>query len=78
MKYIEEQLYIERDNDTIDEYLCYEKKKNGAFGAIDGKHDDKLMTRAIALHISNNMPIPKIIENKPKAAKRKIVSATTL
>lgn len=78
VRYIEEQLYIERDTATIDEYLCYEKKKNGSFGAIDGKHDDKLMTRAIALHISNNMPIPKIIEDKPKVAKRKIVSAATL
>lgn len=78
VKYIEEQLYIERDKETIDEYLCYEKKKNGAFGAIDGKHDDKLMTRAIALHISNNMPLPKIIENKPKVAKRKVISAATL
>lgn len=78
VKYIEEQLYIERDNATIDEYLCYEKKKNGSFGAIDGKHDDKLMTRAIALHISNNMPIPKIIEDKPKVARRKMISAATI
>lgn len=78
VRYIEEQLYIERDKATIDEYLCYEKKKNGAFGAIDGKHDDKLMTRAIALHISNKMPIPRIIEDKPKVAKRKVVSAATL
>ena len=51
IKVIRDNLYIERDERCLDEYLYYEKKKNGAFGAIDGKHDDLLMTRAIGLHI---------------------------
>lgn len=51
IKAIRDNLYIERDERCLDEYLYYEKKKNGAFGAIDGKHDDLLMTRAIGLHI---------------------------
>ena len=47
VKVIRESLYVERDARCLDEYLCYEKKPNGAFGAIIGKHDDLLMTRAI-------------------------------
>lgn len=51
VKAIREGLYIERDERCLDEYDTYERKQNGAYGAIDGKHDDLLMTRAIGLHI---------------------------
>lgn len=51
VKVVRESLYIERDDRCLDEYLTYERKQNGAFGAIVGKHDDLLMTRAIGLHI---------------------------
>ena len=51
IRIVREHLYIERDARCLDEYLCYERKPNGAFGAIVGKHDDLLMTRAIGLHI---------------------------
>ena len=81
VKVIREQLYVERDARCLDEYLCYEKKKNGAFGAIIGKHDDLLMTRAIGLHISfYEMEVPTIVRRvKRMAAKRKrAVSAATI
>lgn len=81
VKVIREQLYVERDSRCLDEYLCYEKKKNGAFGAIIGKHDDLLMTRAIGLHISfYEMEVPTIVRRvKRMAAKRKrAVSAATI
>lgn len=81
VKVIREQLYVERDLRCLDEYLCYEKKKNGAFGAIIGKHDDLLMTRAIGLHISfYEMEVPTIVRRvKRMAAKRKrAVSAATI
>jgi hypothetical protein len=81
VKVIREQLYVERDSRCLDEYLCYEKKKNGAFGAITGKHDDLLMTRAIGLHISfYEMEVPTIVRRvKRMAAKRKrAVSAATI
>jgi len=59
---VREQLYCERDERCLDEYLCYERKKNGAFGAILGKHDDLLMTRAIGLHICfREMDMPKVV-----------------
>lgn len=51
VKVIREALYTERDEMTLDEYLCYERRQNGSFGAIAGRHDDLLMTRAIGLHI---------------------------
>lgn len=61
VKVIREGHYIERDETCLDEYLTYEKRQNGSYGAIPGAHDDLLMTRAIGLHIIFNemdeMPI---------------------
>ena len=48
---IREQLYVERNDKCLNEYMVYEKKPNGSFGAIQGYHDDLLMTRAIGLYI---------------------------
>ena len=76
---IREGLYVERDERCLDEYITYERKPNGAFGAIVGKHDDLLMTRAIGLHIAfHEMPIPTIttIINTPRA--KKPVSLATI
>lgn len=80
VKVIREQLYIERDIRCLDEYVTYEKKPNGSFGAILGKHDDLLMTRAIGLHICfHEMDYPQIItESINKNVSRKIISAATL
>lgn len=62
---VREQLYCERDDRCLDEYLSYERKKNGAFGAILGKHDDLLMTRAIGLHICfREMDLPKVYKRR--------------
>lgn len=73
VKVIRDHLYVERDERCLDEYLCYEKKKNGAFGAITGKHDDLLMTRAIGLHIAfYEMELPTIVvKTKKRMAPRK-------
>lgn len=51
IKVVREALYVERDERCLNEYICYERKQNGSFGAEIGKHDDLLMTRAIGLHI---------------------------
>lgn len=62
VKCVRDRLWTERDRQVLDELLTYERKPNGAYGAIVGRHDDLLMTRAIALHISlYEMDIPKII-----------------
>lgn len=81
VKVIRENLYTERDARCLDEYLCYEKKPNGAYGAIIGKHDDLLMTRAIGLHICYfEMEIPKFVPRAGRyvAKKKKAVSAATI
>lgn len=51
VKAIREGLYMERDEECLNEYLEYERRENGSYGAIAGRHDDLLMTRAIGLHI---------------------------
>ena len=81
VKVIRESLYTERDARCLDEYLCYEKKPNGAFGAITDKHDDLLMTRAIGLHICFfEMDIPKFVPRVGRfvTKKKKAVSAATI
>lgn len=80
IKVIRENLYTERDQRCLDEYLTYERKPNGAYGAIPGKHDDLLMTRAIGLHICfNEMPIPtrRPRRHHIKIKQRKIISAAS-
>ena len=51
VRVVREGLYVERDPMCLDEYLSYERRQNGSYGAIAGSHDDLLMTRAIALHV---------------------------
>ena len=59
-----------------------EKKPNGAFGAITGKHDDLLMTRAIGLHICFfEMDTPQIVPRVGRFTvkrRKKAVSAATI
>lgn len=81
VKVVRENLYTERDGRCLDEYLCYEKKPNGAFGAIVGKHDDLLMTRAIGLHICFfEMDIPKFVPRitRYKTNRKRAVTAATI
>lgn len=69
VKMVREHLYTERDGRCLDEYLTYEQKQNGAYGAIAGKHDDLLMTRAIGLYIAYNfkvMPLPRVVPRRLK------------
>ena len=81
VKVIRESLYVERDERCLDEYLTYEKR-GSAFGAIAGKHDDLLMTRAIGLHICfYEMEIPterKRIHHFKHNIKTKAITAATI
>lgn len=81
VKVIREGLYVERDERCLDEYKTYERKQNGAFGAIEGKHDDLLMTRAIGLHICFfEMDPPKAVKRHASivGVQRQAVSAATI
>ena len=84
VKVIRDNLYIERDERCLDEFLCYERKQNGAYGAIIGKHDDLLMTRAIGLHICfQEMSLPTIVtreqvQQMKNASVKKVYSAASI
>lgn len=81
-KMVREQLYIERDERCLHEYLVYERKPNGSFGAVAGDHDDLLMTRAIGLHICfREMELPTVVKRQRYDMlniNRKAVSAATI
>lgn len=81
VKVVRENRYIERDERCLDEYLTYEKKPNGSYGAVIGKHDDLLMTRAIGLHICfYEMELPKVVklQHNVYVKRKKAVSAATI
>lgn len=52
--------YKERDGDVCEEMGVYEIKDNGSLGAVDGYHDDNLMSTAIGVFVCFNSPIPSI------------------
>lgn len=70
--------YIERDLDACHELNVYEKKKNGAFGARDGHHDDIAMTRFIGIYVSKQLPVPKKIKTEIKKRKTTIISEASI
>jgi len=71
IKIVRDGLYTERDGRCLDEYLTYERKDNGAFGAVIGKHDDLLMTRAIGLWVCyNEMDMPEIRKKEDMIQRR--------
>lgn len=79
VKVVREGMYTERDRRAIDEYLFYERKPNGSYGAIIGKHDDLLMTRAIGLHICfYEMPTPYAVEAHGRRVQHKAISAASI
>lgn len=72
IKVVRERMYVERDKRCLAEYRQYERKPNGAYGAIAGQHDDLLMTRAIGLHICfYEMEKPRIVSRKLQQTSKK-------
>ena len=59
IRIVEDNLYVEREEDALTEYRVYQRDANGAMNAAEGEHDDRLMARAIGLYISENMPDPR-------------------
>ena len=67
VKCVREHLYTERDEKALNELLTYERKQNGSYGAITGRHDDKVMTRAIGMHIClYEMELPTIVKKQDR------------
>lgn len=63
---IREKGYIERNGEALNEARVYEQKKNGAYGAKEGKHDDILMTRMIGLYICFQLALPVLLDEVKK------------
>lgn len=79
VRVVREELYIERDEACLDEYLTYERRPNGSYGAVTGKHDDMLMTRAIGLHICmNEMTLPYSTDDPIHKSPLRIVTQPSL
>jgi hypothetical protein len=80
-KVVREGLYTEREEECLNEYLTYVETDKGGYEAKDGYHDDRLMTRAIGLHICfNEMPVPKVVKKNGYSAisKHKPVTEATI
>ena len=75
---VREKGYAEYDEEAVNEMRVYEKKKNGSFGAKEGKHDDILMATMIALYLDYELPLPKEVEKEKRFNKKRIVSEATL
>lgn len=72
--------YIERNEEVCNEMDYYEVKENGKMGAQDGKHDDRVITRAGSVWLAlEYMPPPKLIEitDRPIVAQNKQATLST-
>lgn len=68
---IREHLYVEREEECLNEYLTYIETEKGGYEATEGYHDDRLMTRAIGLYISTHeMDVPRIVKKSEVSDKR--------
>lgn len=47
---LREGLYYEHCREAVDEMKVFEEKQDGTLGAVEGCHDDRVITRAIAMH----------------------------
>ena len=79
---IREHLYIEREEACLDEYLTYVETENNVFEAMEGYHDDRLMTRAIGMQVCyHEMELPRIVKrvnNINASLVQRPVSAATI
>ena len=51
MSAVRDLTYVERSHDAVDEMSWFEQQGDGRFGAVKGRHDDIVMTRAIGLTV---------------------------
>ena len=78
---LRERAYIERSNNTLNQARVYERKKNGAYGAKEGHHDDDLITRMIGLYVDYlEMDMPYVVEESAanKSYSREMTSESVI
>lgn len=76
-KVLRENMYIETCSEAVDEHDTLEVKPNGSLGAIDGKHDDRHITRAIGIWAAYNPDILNAPRKKEKNPRKKILKSTS-
>lgn len=63
--------YLEREPEALSELAYFMKNdKDGTYGAIPGKHDDRVMARGIGLIVEKEMPVPVVVQIKTKEQKK--------
>ena len=55
-------MYIERNIDAVTEMDTFETKPNGSLGAVEGCHDDRVITRALGLWICYKHLTPPFVQ----------------
>lgn len=79
---VRQHLYVEREEECLNEYLTYIETEKGGYEAMEGYHDDRLMTRAIGMQICmHEMELPRIVKReayKSQNMSQKVVSAATI
>ena len=61
---IRDRKYMEREEEALNEYSYYMHFPNGTYGNTPGKHDDRVMARAIGLYVDTEMDAPVIVQVK--------------
>ena len=78
-KAIRDSLYIERCEEAVDEHDTFEIKEDGkTMGAVEGMHDDRLMTRAIGVWICYRIGLPFAVNTPIATPTRKVISEATI
>lgn len=78
---VREHLYIEHESECLDEYITYVETDKGGYEAMEGYHDDRLMTRAIGLQVCfHEMDLPKVVKRSVNRARltQQVVSEATI
>lgn len=79
---VEERAYGEKCREAITEMSYYEKRVDGTYGNVpgEGRHDDRVMVRAIGLYISAfKMEAPReLVTEEEKEIERHVDSVATL
>lgn len=75
---IDEHLYTEREEEALNEYNVYIRYDNGTLGASAKMHDDRVMARAIAHYVSQQMPTPTEVKASELVAKNRQYSESDI
>lgn len=67
-RYVRERLFVDPFAEALDEMATYEEPTAGVFAARVGCHDDMVMARALAIFVSDSLPLPRQIDIPPMTA----------